>query len=704
MKKLKVLVCALFVLCGGLIFCACGKSEFDSSKITLGDTQFVYNGESRAFLVDYEDARVDVTYSFSKDEDSFKSIKSLDVTNVGTYELYYKLSAKGFKDYISSKPVTVVINKADFVVDLKDYNLFKSVVNESWSQISVMDNVESANENCITKGAFGTDDVNFKIIIGNEKTETEKAFDLNTIVYGEEYLLDCSISNPNYNLVKTEASQNATINIVDHIQINGADGDTKTYHSTLSDAVLTAESTDTIVLNSDWAMVEDMITVEKPITIDGRNVHTIVVSTGFQPSKYESQDIASLFNLADSSAVLTLKDLSINCSKRARAISAFAGKVVVDNSIIFNGKNVDDYHSGGVYITNNASFEMPSGRIVDNDANDAEYTKYCADIWVGANAVGSSVSLTGGTIKNVFVNSHEYSSGAGKFVLDGGNVENVFVECNDGYGAQFEYVKGEVESLMIALQNTKNGYCGEFAKTELVEGRTYFGGQLVYVEDEYNIREEIFTTTINDLLEDDKKYVFENCAFNTEVVLTKKVDITFNNCVFDTSAKSSAINLDVTRATNLVVANCTFVGNENSLYAIDVNLHSGNCDDIIISNCEFNLASNNDVAVAIKQRKGEHDNPLHDDHDWAETGTTGRILGNVKIVGNIMNENINVFIGDVPMGPNSTLPNSTTGDFHVFVRGNKEAISIHNKFKDSKNTQEPDIINLPAKGTFDSNN
>jgi len=679
MKKFKIIFCALLILCGGAVFSACKeetKLEFDTNRIYVEPNYvYMYDGMPHAFDVEYEGMDVEVTYALDTNKNNFKPLSQLETFNAGTYNLYYRISANGYNSYVSPETFEVTVQPRTFQVFADDYVWFKGYGDFVY------------NGGYITSGRINDDEIGLEFVC--------PGLDVENAEYGSQYDLACTITNPNY-VVEVEP---ATVTVGDYLQINKSNGDVRTFTNNIHDAIELAESGDVIVLNKSIE-INHSVVVDKSITIDGQNRYSIFTNRTFDGYGEDNEEVKTMFMVKDANVNLTLKDVKLNGNKTARCVSAFTGKVVVDGATITNGKKTDKWRSGGVYITNSASFEMTSGSITGNFAKDTDYTQYCADLWIGANANGSMASVTGGTIGNVFVNSNSYSAtGAGKFVLDGGNITNVFVEYDSGYGAHFEYKTGEVEHLKIALKNDNNQYYGEYYELTPVENTSYFGGKLVYAKTETTISDETYSNNIDSLLVDGENYIFENCAFNAPISTTKKVGLVFNNCTFTTSTAST--NLYVTSVSELVVANCTFNGTVTDGYAIDVNLYSATCDNLLIVNNIFNTTTEDGATIAIKSRLGSTDYP---NEAWILGQTEGKFNCKVAILGNDFTASNNIIeLGTTPQGM-STAANKSTGNFDIIVSGNADALTIFKKFNDSASVQPPynSKVNVKVNETYDS--
>ena len=129
-KFFRNLFALMFIVTSGLLLTACGAQEFDATKIKLGSDTFTYDGYSHVREIDYEveDVTVSVTYSTTADGE-FKPATELTFVNAGTYNVYYKISAEGYNDYISSEPVQFKINPKTVSVSVNDVNMHYSEIN-----------------------------------------------------------------------------------------------------------------------------------------------------------------------------------------------------------------------------------------------------------------------------------------------------------------------------------------------------------------------------------------------------------------------------------------------------------------------------------------------------------------------------------------------------------------------------------------------
>ena len=677
MKTLKITICAVFVVCCGLLFSACGSKNknFEVDKINVNAySEYTYDGKPHAVTVSYTGMNVDVKYALKEDKDNFKSVNDLGLIDVGTYELYYRISAKGFNSYTSTGTLELTILPKTITVTMQDQVLMKSELKNVFSLAYSVDGVAAGDEV----------DISYDF----------ENYDAETANYGDVYNVVWTMDDSNYILNAPQAK----IYIKEYFQLNDSEGNLKSYHSKIEDAISNAENGDIIVLNKNF-IANKAITVDKSITIDGQGKYGITASAAFASSTYEDVNVKSILNVTDS-AELKLKDVVVNGGQTARSISVLNGKLVVDNAKITGGKRNDNLHSAGVYVASGCGFEMTSGSILGNDSNDSEYTKYGADVWIETNEESGLVSISGGEVGNVFVKSTDNS---GKLTLDGGKVANVYVEYNDNKCGAFDFKLGEVQHLFVALKNDNGSFAGVNHELTAVKNTTYFGGQLVYEESETTFANKIFNTNPAESFVDGMNYIFEGCYFAVPFEIKNEVGIVFNGCVFNSESETC---LYVGKADSLVVNNCLFTGTTTGGYAIDINLYSSSCDDIIIANNIFDTTSaDSNGAIAVKTRLGETDYPTD---SWAQGQVIGFINGVVGIYGNDFNEDNKVIqFGTNPQG-SSTAANISTGNFKAVVKGNLDVLTIFNMFKMTSSTQENEMfdkkikISIAVDGVYDS--
>ena len=451
MKKLKIAMCALLVLCSGFIFAACGDTDknFDVSKIKVGETtQFTYDGKSHIIEVDYNDSDLDVDVEYAVtnsssakvDKDDFDD--EINLKNAGTYYVYYKLSADGYNDYISNESTKLTILPKSINISINDvYQLMSD---------GITDNIETtftAANGAIVAG----DNLVVDYAIGSPLDNGE-AFNKTTVQPGRFFKVTAESMNPNY-IVNGEGK----LYITDLVEVKK--GTTTNYYGDLKNALNEAEAESVVKINKDIE-IDETLNITNSITIDGQGKYSIKASDDFEDPRLILMDTANV--------ELTLKNITLDGNAKTRCVQAKKGKLILEDTHITNGKAHD--FVGGVYVTANAQFVMTGGSIKNNtftdDNNNIEYyEKYSTDLWIGANAIGAVNEITNAEIGNIFVNANSYSQyGQGSFTLNGGEVDTIYVEYHNGeadqdYGAIFNYKAGEIEHLLVSTT-----LAGEFAE------------------------------------------------------------------------------------------------------------------------------------------------------------------------------------------------------------------------------------------------
>lgn len=445
MKTLKVAICAIFVLFAGFVFSACGeKKDFNVNNIVINATEFEYDGNPHGVDVSYTGTNVSVSYSLEKNG-NYVALNNF-VKDAGRYDVYFKLSAKGYNDYVSSEPIEVNILPRELIIVVEDLNFVKSAITP-------------INPGFMMSGLVEGDDLGLELNISGDFSDS-------TCNYGDEFEMFYTIENDNYNL----NCQSATLKITDYAKTVKANGDVVNYYDSIQEAINNVNADERVVIDAD-NYIKNMIDVTKSVVIDGQGKYTIYAHA-------ESANLVTarkMISVTTAGVELTLKDVIVDAGQKCRVVYVSAGKLIVDGAIIQNGKTSDSY-IGGVYITGTASFEMTSGRITNNYCSDSYsddlYLQFSADLWIGSEAVGALSSVTGGEIGNVFVNANEYSKDNAGFTLDGGKIGNIYVEYNNEKAARFDYISGEIGSLYVSTPVTGIADNG----AEPVEGTTYYGG------------------------------------------------------------------------------------------------------------------------------------------------------------------------------------------------------------------------------------
>lgn len=237
-----------------------------------------------------------------------------------------------------------------------------------------------------------------------------------------------------------------------------------TNETDLRTALESANDEDTITI-SGTISIDAPLVITKTVTLTGGS---IIASDSFNANSNELA-VANLVSLKTADKTLTLKDITLNGNGKALVVYSNAGKVVVDGATITGGKTNSSV--AGVYMTNASEFEMTSGSISSNEVGKTDYSKYAADLWVGANA---KATLSGGKIDNIFVNANSFSeNNPGYFKMQDGHVTNLYAEYYENYGATVIYDGGTLDNLYIST-TASNGACENVTP---VAGMTYKGGQ-----------------------------------------------------------------------------------------------------------------------------------------------------------------------------------------------------------------------------------
>lgn len=482
MRKIKIALCALIVLCSGFIFAACGEQgdQFSVGKISVStDNQFTYDGRSHMIEVEYnqEDLDVDIEYAVVRNENDKVHKGDFDdeinLVNAGTYYVYYKLSADGYEDYISEKSYKLSILPKSINLTIGDLVQLKSL------GLSAEVNPEfNIADGAIVPG----DEVDVGFMIGNPLDDGE-AFNTSSTLAGRQFAVNAVSMNPNYTLEGA-----GKLYIKDLVEVSN--GTTTRYYGDLKTAIQNASANAVIKLNSD-VVVEEGINSSVSLTIDGQG-NTIKASDNFVDS--------AVVVLTTENVELKLKNVTIDGNLKSRVVIAKKGKLVLEDTNITKGKAID--YVGGVYITNNAQFVMTGGSIKDNTFENTDqqvkyYEQYSTDLWIGANAIGAINEITNAEIGNIFVNANSYSKlNQGSFTLNGGKVTNIYVEYHNGeedndYGAIFNYTAGEIEHLLVSTTVE-----GEFVEISVpTESAVIKGGVIGTVKDSQGMVKGFLNTT-----------------------------------------------------------------------------------------------------------------------------------------------------------------------------------------------------------------
>ena len=249
MKKLRVALCALLVLCASFAFAACGdkKSTFDVSQISLdkaGITDVTYDGNTHVFAVNYPGVEnLSVTYAKDKNGE-FRPANQTNFVAAGDYSVFYKLSADGYESYISPEPISFTIAKRPVNVNVaSEFRWNKHTDYAAFSKSEYQWSISGANvpvgSDCLA-GVFTID----------------SSFDPETAEAGQEYDVQVSFGNANY-LVNGGAAVTTKLLVVDNVVVEK--GAEKKYFSTLEAALADELATEdaTITLYNDITLKQN---------------------------------------------------------------------------------------------------------------------------------------------------------------------------------------------------------------------------------------------------------------------------------------------------------------------------------------------------------------------------------------------------------------------------------------------------------------
>lgn len=315
-----------------------------------------------------------------------------------------------------------------------------------------------------------------------------------------------------------------------------------TNETNLITALESANDGDTITI-SGTISINTPLVITKTVTLTGGS---ITASDSFTANSNKLADM-SLISLKSAGKVLTLKDITLDANHKTLVVFSNAGKVVVDDAIITGGKT--NSYVAGVYMTNASEFEMTSGSIRSNEVGKTDYSKYAADLWVGANA---KATLSGGNIDNIFVNANSFSeNNPGYFKMQDGHVTNLYAEYYKNYGATVIYDGGTIDNLYIST-TASNGACKNVTP---VAGMTYKGGQTdeAALTPVAEIDAKKFTSLADAIATADNKTVILLKDVTEDVVIPSDKTVTLNlngkkltNASSDTITVASGANLTIT--------------------------------------------------------------------------------------------------------------------------------------------------------------
>ena len=155
MKNLKIVVCSILVLSFCFVLAACGETEpkdFNASLFKIDENaEYLYDGQSHMFEVEYDDADLEVEILYSLDKITYKTADEMNLTGsddeMATYNVYFKATAEGYNDYVSEAVVVKFVPKA---VELKvgsNYTYYTSLADavadvETSAEIKLYDSLD----------------------------------------------------------------------------------------------------------------------------------------------------------------------------------------------------------------------------------------------------------------------------------------------------------------------------------------------------------------------------------------------------------------------------------------------------------------------------------------------------------------------------------------------------------------------------------
>ena len=190
MKYFGLMMSFAFILTGTFMLSGCNASNFDTDKLSIVK-EFTYDGNSHILEIAYEDVDLNVTYSTTLDGE-YKPASEFAYKNAGEYELYYKISASGYNDYVCSEPVKFEIEKRTVTVNVDNVNkMYKDRAKADFGMIAPENNAEDV--------VIGEDDLNLSFAIGN-KAGTQTAFVASNVAAGDKYDIVATYDNDNYDV------------------------------------------------------------------------------------------------------------------------------------------------------------------------------------------------------------------------------------------------------------------------------------------------------------------------------------------------------------------------------------------------------------------------------------------------------------------------------------------------------------------------
>ena len=294
------------------------------------------------------------------------------------------------------------------------------------------------------------------------------------------------------------------------------------WYANLEDAIEEANEGDTISLIKDEQIANTLV-INKNLYFEGNN-HAITPS-----SSYSGTAMILIENGAEH---VEFDSVIIDAQSKSRVIKSVSGHLKLVKCTITGGYS--ESYVAGVYITEEATFEMDSGNIYGNTIKQRDdYLQYATDLWIGSEASGTVANLSGNVyVGSAFINANSYSTeDGGIFTLQNGRVENVYVEYDEESGAfaTFNYVAGTVDNLRVSTKKT-----GIYGVSHACNFGVYYGGKLAKIENEYY---DTLEAAIADAEDEDIIHVLVDLEIEKTITINKSVFITGGTETIKASSK-----------------------------------------------------------------------------------------------------------------------------------------------------------------------
>ena len=264
MKKIRIFIFAVLLLGAGVMFAGCKSrpklKTFSSAKFDIGTTA-EYNGNKRLFAVIYDNEILnrnsDYEISYSIDGENFYPDTETNFVDAGSYEVWFRVEAKGYQTYIDK--ITYTINPKPLTFHIS------SITDFYGSPKSVLEIIDSIvlrdNAMVVQKNVY-----NITYEIQSYNPATAKVGDVYQII-GRD-----GNPNDNYDLALVPG----TYSLVDLVSVTNFGQ--ITYYPTLTQAVANATVDSQIKLNGDTN--EELV-----IEVENKNLDFTIDLNGYSISK-----------------------------------------------------------------------------------------------------------------------------------------------------------------------------------------------------------------------------------------------------------------------------------------------------------------------------------------------------------------------------------------------------------------------------------